>query len=692
MSLLTLRTTAGVLALRTPSPAGAGTYVLSDYTAEGADPTGISDSTDALEAALVDVKAYAAANGSATLDLGGAANTWRLHPRDRSELGSQGQAFNYGVCLLLVSVSGITITGTSAVDRPTILMDAQPATEGGEPRDPTLYIDAHWRGEFIHVDDGQDITFSHFIVDGQAPPTVATNNWGIPGYGWDFSHKGAVVQYGSDNVQFLTVDMQDFRSEFVYANGDAPLVGSILIDGGTWTGTTASMFSCTANLTVQNLTVRKAPQGIENYAYDDMTTTVTNCDVNTAGTYYQDYNEPYLNMQSGVSYTIEDNSGGADWTNVGAPDNNVGTTFTASSNDLPTSWGTGQLSRYVDGNGIVIFNERGSGTTSITGTDVADSNAGILITDFAHNWTISNCTFTDVSTGILLSNQATSSTSANWHLNAGWRDFNISNITVTATGRTVSEVFRSDGSSQTKPYVNSAEAALNGYYSITSYDTNGKHAYTRDGSSVTISWSGTQWEIKDGATTYYTSTDAVQSPYDVTTWTQVSGVNTPLVTIHAPRDWTVDGITIVEENGFSVQSVFRSKVGFEGTTVANTDASGTAPVAITAGDAPVHWLPKWLPTCTLPFRTDYVSGSPDDYTPRWGAVAFNANPDTTIQVLPDAYPYLPDGFEIEAKSSNATEITLQFTGSGGPDSVAFTNAATKTLVFTKATQTFAEVV
>jgi hypothetical protein len=687
MPTLVLSTASGDLAIDSASAPGDGVFVLSEY--DGADPTGATYSQDALETALADAIAY---GPGARLDLGGSTNTWKFYPQKRYDTNSVGGTYNYPVCILLKGVAGLTISGTAADNRPQIRMDAAPEIDGGSPpRDPAAFITR--RGEFLHVDDCSSCTFRWFKVDGQAPPTVATNNWGLPEYGWDYSHKGSVVQYGSYGINFLVVDMQDFRSEFVYTNGDPPYVGTIVIDGGTFSGTTASMFSCTASLTVQNLTVRRAPQGIENYAYSTMDTVVYNCDVDTSMVTYQSYDSVYLNMQTGVTYEIEDNSGGADWTNVGAPNNDVGTTFTATSNDAPTSWGTGQLSRATRGNGLVIFNQRGAGTVTISNTTVTNCDNGILMTDFGHNWTISGCTFTDVDQAIATSSLATSSSSSDYHLFAGWRDFTLTNNTVVATGRTVASFIQADGSNQKNPYVQSAEATLTGYYSVTSHDSNGKHSYTQVSSTGTIAWTGTQWEIAKDGTTYYSSTDDVFCPYDVTTWTQVDGSGTPVVTIHSPRDWTINGLTITEENGFGVQSVVRSKVGIEGCTVSNVDATGTNPIIITAGESPVHYLPRWDGTCTLPARVDYVnSDNPDSYTPRWGNVSFNSSPGTLIEIEPTAVPYIPDDFTVTAKSSNATEITLNFEGSGGPDSTAFTNAATKTLIFDKPTETWSEVV
>lgn len=47
----------------------------------------------------------------------------------------------------------------------------------------------------------------------------------------------------------------------------------------------------------------------------------------------------------GLWYRIVDNTGGADWTNRGAPDNNVDTLFQCTIGGYPTSWGTGMLRR-----------------------------------------------------------------------------------------------------------------------------------------------------------------------------------------------------------------------------------------------------------------------------------------------------------------------------------------------------------
>jgi hypothetical protein len=253
-------------------------------------------------------------------------------------------------------------------------------------------------------------------------------------------------------------------------------------------------------------------------------------------------------------------------------------------------------------------------------------------------------------------------------------------------------IIQSDGSDQTRPYANSVETALGGYYSLTSTDTNGRHAYTRAGASATISWDGSKWVWADGGTTYYTSTDDVWAPYKVTTWTQVDGVNTPLVTLHAPRDWTINGLT-ANNGAQNVAALIRSKVGIEDSTANNVTMTSPSPVSVfTDGESPVWYRTLFDPaTCSLPTRTDNV-GTGEDYVPFWGNVAFNANPATSLDIDPASYPYIPDGFRATVKSANGTEITLGFEGSGGPDSISFTNAAPKTLIFDKPTETWTEVV
>jgi hypothetical protein len=61
------------------------------------------------------------------------------------------------------------------------------------------------------------------------------------------------------------------------------------------------------------------------------------------------------NLTIGVTYRIDDNSGGADFTNVGAPNNDVGTYFVATGL-TPNSYGTGGLT-YDPGAPVVIVLE-----------------------------------------------------------------------------------------------------------------------------------------------------------------------------------------------------------------------------------------------------------------------------------------------------------------------------------------------
>ena len=57
------------------------------------------------------------------------------------------------------------------------------------------------------------------------------------------------------------------------------------------------------------------------------------------------WDDPSPSLVIGVTYTIQDNGGGLDMTNVGAPNNNINTSFVATET-TPNSWGEG----------IVIYN------------------------------------------------------------------------------------------------------------------------------------------------------------------------------------------------------------------------------------------------------------------------------------------------------------------------------------------------
>ncbi len=64
--------------------------------------------------------------------------------------------------------------------------------------------------------------------------------------------------------------------------------------------------------------------------------------------------------------------------------------------------------------------------------------------------------------------------------------------------------------------------ATRGYYYLGAL-VNSRPSYTKAGGYV-ISWSGAAWQIKNGATIYYSSSDNVAYPDLVTTWTAVTGI------------------------------------------------------------------------------------------------------------------------------------------------------------------------
>jgi hypothetical protein len=89
------------------------------------------------------------------------------------------------------------------------------------------------------------------------------------------------------------------------------------------------------------------------------------------------------NLTIGVSYYIDDNSGGADFTNVGAPSNNADTWFIATGT-TPTTWGTdGSNLTYDTGAPVVTVLENTIGniwwTCANDGDYRANSNALFIL-------------------------------------------------------------------------------------------------------------------------------------------------------------------------------------------------------------------------------------------------------------------------------------------------------------------------
>jgi hypothetical protein len=154
--------------------------------------------------------------------------------------------------------------------------------------------------------------------------------------------------------------------------------------------------------------------GSTDYAFYSWYTT-TQADVgifNYNATFDDDYISATTTINSdslvvGAIYRITLTGGGADWTNVGAANNNVGTIFTATGT-TPTSWGTGRLVRVLTpstplpmfvgsddilyiGNGNVVHAFDGqTGTNSITSTsgtmswEVFKLPKNYIVASFAH--------------------------------------------------------------------------------------------------------------------------------------------------------------------------------------------------------------------------------------------------------------------------------------------------------------------
>jgi hypothetical protein len=78
--------------------------------------------------------------------------------------------------------------------------------------------------------------------------------------------------------------------------------------------------------------------------------------------------DPRAPIIIGTTYTIIDNAGGADFTNIGATNNEIGTSFVAIG-VTPNSWGTGIL-RYNEGAPIVTVLENTIGNIWFTYLDV----------------------------------------------------------------------------------------------------------------------------------------------------------------------------------------------------------------------------------------------------------------------------------------------------------------------------------
>jgi len=67
-----------------------------------------------------------------------------------------------------------------------------------------------------------------------------------------------------------------------------------------------------------------------------------------------DYTSVIQNVTKGVTYNIGATDIGADFTNVGAPNNNEGTSFIAINNEIPNSWGESEGSALIFNTGAPV--------------------------------------------------------------------------------------------------------------------------------------------------------------------------------------------------------------------------------------------------------------------------------------------------------------------------------------------------
>jgi hypothetical protein len=98
-----------------------------------------------------------------------------------------------------------------------------------------------------------------------------------------------------------------------------------------------------------------------------------------------DYSTPTQNVTKGVTYNIGQSDVGADFTNVGAPNNNVGTSFIAINNEIPKSWGESQGSALIFNTGApvatVLENTIGNLWFTYISNGTCNVNSDALFTD-----------------------------------------------------------------------------------------------------------------------------------------------------------------------------------------------------------------------------------------------------------------------------------------------------------------------
>jgi hypothetical protein len=103
----------------------------------------------------------------------------------------------------------------------------------------------------------------------------------------------------------------------------------------------------------------------------------------TQGGTSSEVNKNSGDLTIGVTYRIDDSSGGADFTNVGAPNNNTGTMFVATGL-VPTSYGTGNLT-YDPGAPVVTVLENTIGNAWFT-----YEYEGLYLVNFTNDLDVNN--------------------------------------------------------------------------------------------------------------------------------------------------------------------------------------------------------------------------------------------------------------------------------------------------------------
>lgn len=179
------------------------------------------------------------------------------------------------------------------------------------------------------------------------------------------------------------------------------------------------MVSNSTNTTYSGSAALKAMQ--QWYTMQDVTDTVKPYKVYTALLTQSGGADPYIlsegNLTIGITYVIKDTEGSPDFTNVGAPNNNIGTFFVATGT-TPNKWGSGLL-EFDKGAPIVTVLENTIG--NIVWSRVSDGEYnGTLNSAFTSNKTYYSITMTsggglDVGQFVQNTTQSDYISIATWH-------------------------------------------------------------------------------------------------------------------------------------------------------------------------------------------------------------------------------------------------------------------------------------